>query len=517
MEIRQSEKKPFDTLATLHNVPAPAPQPFPSTNVLTRFPQKPPPVDGVKNVRNQTRIVVRVGKKNHLPLKLFGPTNGRCMNPDCNGTVTGRRNNTNLRMVLTDKLPYYVQGVELQCDKCDKSFQSLDKSYVDTPPMETQSFLDAVIPGKSVGIQMSLVRRQRNGAVASEIEQSCRANVRAWHSSSKQAFLKRRNAILGTGAIVSDVEFENFSECESWIPSYKQLLNAYIRDYLTHRQSLRREMAAYVSSTALAVDHQRRVAQTIKKKEDELNTQTITVVGDGGVVVAFATVPDTGMHWGDIMFTELKERHGGKLPDLLFVDTNCCSGKRGGRNEKNSTHFGMWKTLDVMHCISRMISQCNSEHPRKSRLSRDLSKSFLTRSPRHVEKLEQIRRDHKLKLTTKQLKEDIIRHVPKVIGPGSEVASLLLVVVKTHIALDRIARQQWLKTGEPLENLNSAHVAHALMTNEFLHILQNQLVHVLNGCLSDQTCMYVETSEINYRKTGVMLNIYIYTTEIFKS
>ena len=180
-------RKPFDTLATLHNVPAHVPQPSPSTNVRPRFPQKSPPVDGVKNVRNQTRIVERVGKKNHLPLKLFGPTNGRCMNPDCNGTVTGRRNNTNLRMVLTDKLPYYVQGVELQCDKCDKSFQSLDKSYVDTPPMETQSFLDAVIPGKSVGIQMSLVRRHRNGAVASEIEQSCRANVRAWHSSSKRA------------------------------------------------------------------------------------------------------------------------------------------------------------------------------------------------------------------------------------------------------------------------------------------------------------------------------------------
>ena len=91
-----------------------------------------------------------------------------------------------------------------------------------------------------------------------------------------------------------------------------------------------------------------------------MNTQTITIVDDGGVVMVFATVPDIGMHWGDMMFTELKERHGGISQACCLSILTVAVENTVGEMEQNSTHFGMWKTLDVMHCISRMISQCNS-------------------------------------------------------------------------------------------------------------------------------------------------------------
>ena len=72
-----------------------------------------------------------------------------------------------------------------------------------------------------------------------------------------------------------------------------QLIRAFIRDYLSERSFLQREQAALVSEVALAVDHQRKVAQKIRKEAEEINGQSFVIVGDGGIIFTYITVPNT--------------------------------------------------------------------------------------------------------------------------------------------------------------------------------------------------------------------------------
>ncbi|KAL7553070.1 hypothetical protein ACHAWF_016326 [Thalassiosira exigua] len=499
-------RRPAPAIAPLLRPPSPRPAPTTPVVAPTHIPKPPDPAEGKSSLAG--KIFVKKGNAG-ADLLCFGPTNGVCIHTNCGGSVAGKSQNLNIRKILTHRLPRYVQSLELRCLKCKRTFQSIDQSYIDSLLLHQRETLGAVIPGKGFGISIELVREQRTGAVASELEQTCRANLRAWYSGARQKWELRRSGLNQQGIASTSDSFPDFAQFEPWVATGKQLLKAFLRDYMTHRVSLRKEMAAYISSTALAMDHQRKVAKTIKRTDGELNEQTCTVVGDGGVVLSYGTTPDTAMHWLDRMFDELKARHESKMPDILFVDCGCCNGKPGGRNEANSMFFCMWKVLDVMHCISRMLRQCNSEHPRKIALSQHLSKAIFTSSQEDIETLERLRREHGLELTQKQKKADRTKFVRRVIASPTSVAAQIYLVIKTHIAQDRIAKKKWLETGESMDDLNSAHVAMPLVTNAFLKECRLQLIHVLNGCVTDRTCMYVHIGEETYRGTNVKLPVYI--------
>lgn len=123
-------------------------------------------------------------------------------------------------------------------------------------------------------------------------------------------------------------------------------MRAFIRDFLTSREGLKREMAALKSEHALAIDHQ---AKVVKRAKSDDAQQSCTISLDLGLVLGYYAVPTEDMHWMDTAMKEIVERHGaaldpdntdqvlvrGDLPAAIFVDKDCCNGEEGGRDDSS--------------------------------------------------------------------------------------------------------------------------------------------------------------------------------------
>ena len=119
----------------------------------------------------------------YFKLTAFGFLDGYCKDPSCGGDVRGHGILRNTKIIKTECLPRFVQGVDLQCNKCNGFCTSYEQSYVDTFPIWRMKELDAVIAGKADGIDMALIVRMHNGTTAAEVSGSARANLRRWYAS----------------------------------------------------------------------------------------------------------------------------------------------------------------------------------------------------------------------------------------------------------------------------------------------------------------------------------------------
>lgn len=70
----------------------------------------------------------------------------------------------------------------MQCTECNKRWQSVEKTYVDTLPQRRQHELRAIVVGKSNGVDMELILRMRMGETAATIQNTSRANLELYHS-----------------------------------------------------------------------------------------------------------------------------------------------------------------------------------------------------------------------------------------------------------------------------------------------------------------------------------------------
>ena len=176
----------------------------------------------------------------------------------------------NTKIIKTECLPRFVQGVDLQCNKCNGFCTSYEQSYVDTFPIWRMKELDAVIAEKADGIDMALIVRMRNGTSAAEVSGSACTNLRRWYASKHEKWKASREQLRIHNVRVIDEEYPPFPE--HWVPKPPQLINDLIWDYLSNKDGLLREMAALKSTTAIAVYHQSKVVKSIKKgAEGELN------------------------------------------------------------------------------------------------------------------------------------------------------------------------------------------------------------------------------------------------------
>jgi len=150
--------------------------------VPSHWPQKPVPKLGRKDIQNQTTNYPGATKYD-FDLIPFGPLDGKCVHPGCNGHVVYHTRNDRLKMILTDGLPRWVQGVGLKCqnNKDHSQFQSFRREYVETVSPEERERLSATVIGQAKGIDMKLIVRMRLGEPATKVSEAAHANLhRLW-------------------------------------------------------------------------------------------------------------------------------------------------------------------------------------------------------------------------------------------------------------------------------------------------------------------------------------------------
>ena len=368
--------------------PAPAP-PAPLVEIPFMIPEVPKAKKSISDVSDKTHTysVKPTGSRAVFDLTVFGHTDGKC--PHCGGIPTTLSHlSAWVKIIHTIHLPRFVQGARMSCSRCNATWQTYEKGYVDTLPKSKQMELNAVIVGKSDGVDMSLVTMMRSGDNPANVERTCTANLHRWHNSLKDAYKRQCRSERALGRNVVEREFPEMEM--GWVAKAPLCMKAFIRDYLTVRPELNREMASLRSEQSLAIDHQAKVVKHAKGGDAE---QTFAVVSDTGLVLGYYAVPGEDMKWVHHAMKEIVERHGGKLdpvnkhqllergelPEVIYVDKDCCNGKEGGRTEENSYFYGMLKLLDAFHLICRIGREMNSEHNRKPLFMKQLSQCMFTR------------------------------------------------------------------------------------------------------------------------------------------
>ena len=449
--------------------------------------------------------------KDHYPLQTFCPNNGKCKCGSSN--IEGGDISKTVRPILCHGLPRFVQSQSMTCVDCNERTMAYEKTYVDTlPSRQTKSKLDAIIIGNSHGIDMSLIRALRNGTSAEEIENTARANLYALWSTSKETYKEKCESLRKMGHAVHLKEFPAFPE--EYVPKADQLNKAFLRDFATEEEWLKRELAVLkTTTTTLAIDNQVKVVKSAKAGSDKSPRQTLSVVGDCGIILAHVVVGSDSKMWSDPCIKEVVARHD-TTPKVCFVDKNCCNGKLGGRTEETKMLCGMEKKLDVFHVMKRIGETINSEHKRAATFKHELSECIFTCDTSDLAKLKSTKMKHPStcgNLSQKKNSRDQSKHVKRNIESGEKVCSRIITLVVNQARNDKYAKEEYEQSPRyhPTTPITPSHVAYPLITKEVWKVIRQQLVHILNGCLSDDEYnMYVTQREINYRSTGDMLPLY---------
>jgi hypothetical protein len=446
--------------------------------------------------------------RNHYPLDTFCPDDGRCIHCGGRNMKVGKNTKT-VRAILCNGLPRFVQSLSIVCMSCKKSFMAYDKSYLDTlDSLAQKQKLNAIIDGKSNGIDMALIIAQRNGTSPEELERTARTNLQNIWSASKEKYDNCCKALRREGHTIDERPFPPFPE--KYVPKADQLSNAFLRDFATEVSWLKRELATGKSSTTLAIDYQVKVARRAKTGKDEVECLSFSILGDMNIVLAHVIVPSESQRLSAPAIEEVVARHGEKPPSLCYVDGNppCCNRKQGGRSEKSKMLHGMEKKLDARHLIDRIGEAINGNHRRRGAFLRDLSSCIFTPDPTDVAKLESARSKHR------QISGDSTRngkashdrkHLRSVIEEGSKVGARIIAQVKKEAKIDEEAKRRFPCPQQP----TPSNPAYPLITTQVWRVIKQQLTHVLNGCLSDDGVnMYIVRGHENYRNTGVTLPVY---------
>lgn len=229
----------------------------------------------------------------------------------------------------------------MKCRDCTSSaWQTYEKTYVVSLPKIQQRELNAVVAGASDGIDHDIVVQMRCGSTAAQIQKTSEATLTVWHNQLMDDYTKRCKSSTSNG---NNVVLRIFPPLDpTFSAKGPSIYRGYLRDYVHLKGELNREMASLISLYALSIDHQYKVA-----KKGCKGYQSFCIVGDGGVVLGYYTVPDTNMQWVHNAMMEIVHRHGailddnsrhtiqqGKLPPLIFVDTNCCNGSTSTSSHK---------------------------------------------------------------------------------------------------------------------------------------------------------------------------------------
>ena len=309
-----------------------------------------------------------------------------------------------------------------------------------------------------------------------------------------------------------------------YVPSRPHLTAMFIRDYWENKPHIMRELRSVVSSHGLAVDHQSKVVKRTRGGSViSSGGQTFTICGDFGVVCGVYVVPDTALSWAKDAMSEVIDRHksiGVAVPRSLYMDCGCCnrslqsdSTTRSSASDPTTSVSALWRSifavkLDAMHLILRIGREMNAEHPRRKKFLINLSHAIFSQYEEDLEKLIEAR--HAAGLSGPPKRVERYKFIRRVVGDAESVANRMVMVLNAHRELDRQCRMQAEAAGMEVENLTVADVAYPLVTNRVMSVFQQQLIHVRNGCISDdpERLPYVQVGTVNFHNTGYHLPHY---------
>jgi hypothetical protein len=96
------------------------------------------------------------------------------------------------------------------------------------------------------------------------------------------------------------------------------------------------------------------------------------------------------------------------------------------------------------------------------------------------------------------------KYIRRVVGDPQSVAQRMTLVLNAHREIDVQCRAQAEAAGMCVENLTVADIGYPLITRRVMSVFQQQLVHVHNGCISDDPIQlpYVLVGTTNFHSTG---------------
>ena len=362
--------------------------------------RKPDPRRSINDVRGICKVY---HQKDCFDLQVFGYVTGRCIHCKSSNIAAGNLNSS-VKLIYTTTKPRFVQGIGLTCNDCKgKGWQSFEKTYVDTLSKAQQSELNAVIAGKRNGVDFGIITQMRMGATAASIEKQSLAELTKLHAQWEENYDEKCRIAKRNGHDVVERSFPTL--VESGLVSFSAkpeiVTVGFIRDYITVKPELLREMASYKAEKSMAIDHQRKV---VKHAVGNNGSSSFTVIGDAGIMLGYYVVPDDGELWLKKAMLEIVERHGavlnpdfktlaqqGSLPKVIYVDKLCCGGTEGSRADAVRYFYGMLKKLDSFHLIQRIGREMNCEHPRKGQFLVSLSECIFTLVQEDVDELEEAR------------------------------------------------------------------------------------------------------------------------------
>ena len=306
-----------------------------------------------------------------------------------------------------------------------------------------------------------------------------------------------------------------------YVPCRPHLTAMFVRDYWENKSHIMRELCTIVSGHSLAVDHQRKVVKrTLGGGIVGHGGQTFTICGDFGLICGVYVVPDTALSWAKKAMSEVIYRHesaGVEVPRSLYMDCGCCSGKAGSLqstlSDTGTSVAALWRSifsvkLDAMHLMLRIGREMNAEHPRRKKVLVDLSHAIFVQHEGDRQRLMKAR--EAAGLEGPPTRTERVKFIRRVVGEPESVAGRMVLVLKAHRELDFQCRSQAEAAGMEVDNLTVADVAYPLVTKRLTGVFQQQLVHVHNGCISDdpERLPYVKVGTINYHSTGHHLKHY---------
>ena len=311
-----------------------------------------------------------------------------------------------------------------------------------------------------------------------------------------------------------------------YVPCRPHLTAMFIKDFWENKPYILRELRTILSSHSLAVDHQRKVVKrTLGGDIVGHGGQTFTICGDFGLICGVYVVPDTALSWARQAMSEVIDRHqaaGVEVPKSLYMDCGCCSGRATSHQSTSSdtttsdtttSVTALWRSLfsvrlDAMHLMLRIGREMNAEHPRRKKFLVDLSHAMFVQH--ECDRQQLMRAREAAGLEGPPTRTERVKFIRRVVGEPESVAERMTFVLKAHKELDNQCHAQAQAAGMEVDNISVADVAYPLITKRVIGVFQQQLVHVRNGCISDNpdNLPYVKVGTINFHLTGHHLTHY---------
>jgi hypothetical protein len=156
----------------------------------------------------------------------------------------------------------------------------------------------------------------------------------------------------------------------------------------------------------------------------------------------------------------------------------------------------------------RIGQEMNAEHPRRKRFLVDLSHAIFIQHEGDRQRLMNARAAAGLEGPPNRTER--VKFIRRVVGEPESVAERMILVLKAHREVDTQCRTQAEAAGMRVDDLTVADVAYPLVTRRVAAVFQQQLIHVQNGCISDdpERLPFVKVGTINYHSTGHHLDHY---------